>query len=211
MLFLKSIQCFTVVLLALLTWTPSGQCQTISSNWLAASDGEWQDQANWSTGVFPNNGTPNLGDQYDVVIDATGAGYAVDIFDTTAPFNITINSLTLDSPDVVFEHLFTNLVVDSINLTQGTYEFGQGSIVGATISGSGNLQLTSNGLLQDVILETDSVLVTGNSRIGGDLLLNGANGTNLQLSQSGGVSFSDSTPQAILGNGKLQFTDGHWL
>ncbi|MDB2686804.1 hypothetical protein N9Y42_06290 [Mariniblastus sp.] len=208
MLFLKSIRCCPILLLVLLAWTPNVQSQTISSNWLTASDGKWQDQANWSTGVFPNNDTPNLGDQYDVVIDAAGAGYTVDIFDTTAPFNITINSLTLDSPDVTFEHLFTDLVVDSINLIQGTYEFRQGSIVGATISGGGDLQLTSNGLLKDVILETNSVSVTGNPRISGDLLLNGTNGTDILFSNSGSISFSDTTPQAILGSGKLQFTAG---
>ena len=193
---------FTVLLLVLLAWTPNVQCQTISSNWLSATDGDWEDQANWSTPVYPDNNSPNPGDLYDVVMDATGAAYTVDLF---GPSTLAVNSITLDSPDVIFDHGFSNLTVDAINLTQGTYEFGQGSIIGATISGSGNLRLTSNGLLQNITLANDSVSVTGNPSIGGDLPLSG---TDVQL--TGSMSFSDSTPQAIRGNGNLQFTSGNF-
>ena len=201
----KLIRCLPALLLVLLAWTPNVQCQTISSNWLTATDGTWTDPSNWSTTAFPNNGSPNQADQYDALIDAAGSGYTVTLAD-----DIALNSLTLDSPDAVLVQQIGDLVVDSINLAQGTFEAG-GTIVGATISGGGNLVVSSrfnSPRLQDVTLATDFSAATSSlTRISGDLTLDNADWTFDSRSASG--AFDDLTPQAIRGNGALQFMDGN--
>lgn len=199
MLSLKSIRCFPVLLFVLLAWTPNVKCQTISSNWLTATDGSWTNQTNWSTDVFPDNGSPNSGNQYDVFMNATGAAHTIFLSD-----DITINSLTLDSPDMIFEHRSDDLVVDSINLTQGTYELDRGTIVGATISGNGNLlDVLGNSAMQDVTLAID-LASSSSVQILNDLTLNNAN---WQLDdRNSTMRFIDSTSQVIRGNGTIQFT-----
>ncbi|MGI9456946.1 MAG: hypothetical protein ACR2NU_10310, partial [Aeoliella sp.] len=86
----------------------------VSTTWTAADNGDWADAVNWTSALFPNNDTPNLGDTYDVRIDATGAPYKVVLNESVA-----INSLTLDSPDATLSLGNGQLSVPMIDLADG--------------------------------------------------------------------------------------------
>ncbi len=108
--------------LCALGFAPAASAATIASSWVSAADGDWNEPnpipAQWSTDpVFPNNDSPNLGDIWDVTINAEGSLYTV-----TLDTNISINSLILDSGDATLSHTAgTFSVTGSADLLNGSY------------------------------------------------------------------------------------------
>jgi hypothetical protein len=92
---------------------------TAISQWLSPTSGNWTTASNWSTNPFyPDNGQPNAGDQYQVLIDKTGAPYTVSL--TPKP---TVSSVTINSSDAHLQ-LVDGLTTNSLNVTGGTVTVG---------------------------------------------------------------------------------------
>ncbi|MBI1369924.1 MAG: hypothetical protein GC162_14875 [Planctomycetes bacterium] len=96
----------------------------IEAHWLNALTGSWGQTAMWSTNpVFPNNGSPNPGDLYDVYFDATGAAYIV-----SATQNVTLSSLTLNSPDATIEdYSGKTMEIGVLHVDASRFKIGGGS------------------------------------------------------------------------------------
>src|SRR4051812_47743363 len=71
------------------------------ADWVSGVYGSWTDGTHWSTAPnYPNNGNPNGGDAYDVVIAAPGAPfpYTVSLDARLTPTDVVnVNSVTIGS------------------------------------------------------------------------------------------------------------------
>ncbi|KPK84243.1 MAG: hypothetical protein AMJ81_06195 [Phycisphaerae bacterium SM23_33] len=99
-----------------------------NSYWTDAAGGDWNDNANWDTASYPDNGNGGVA-TYAAFIDlVSGSPYSV-----TLNTNITIEAFTLDSSAATLNHTGgTFTVTDTADLLAGTY-----SLAGGTINGSG--------------------------------------------------------------------------
>lgn len=125
-----------------------------SADWLNPVSGNWIDPANWSINpVFPDNGQPSSTDTYSVLIDASGAPYAV-----------TFNSSSLATPTVVVDDITLNstnatllakggtlTALDGINVQQGTFRLFGATLSNTALNGPGQISLMS-GVLDQVTL-----------------------------------------------------------
>ena len=114
----------------------------VGTNWLSATSGSWTTAANWSSNpFFPNDGTPSNGTGYNVVINALGPAYTVNLGSGVMIQNLTLNSpnatLSLDSG--------ANLrIIGAANLQNGTLFFNNGALRGGTLNLTGGLLSFSN-------------------------------------------------------------------
>ena len=109
-----------------LSLSTAGPAMAIGSSWLAAGDGSWTDAANWSTANFPDNGSPNPGDTYDVNLDVAGSAYTVTLENAD---DVTISSLAIGVSDATLsvEHAHTT-VSDEAGTTLLGHEVVIGSV-----------------------------------------------------------------------------------
>src|SRR4051794_23543445 len=112
----------------------SAHGQTTAS-WLTPTSGFWSDGTKWSTSpVFPNNGQPAAADTYNAVIAAIGGSYTV-----TLNGPVTVNSLTLNSPNATFRHdAGTLTLLNGAQISGGAFQ-----LVGGTIAGGGTINVDS--------------------------------------------------------------------
>ena len=191
------------------------------ATWLQASDGNWTEASNWSTNpLFPNNGTPNVADEYAAVIQATGGAYEVSIVDS-----IVLSSLTIDSPDATLSLDAGQLTADTIDIANGVLSLGtngafsrniESEIIGAEITGNaGELLLTAHtgatAVFNNVTLGLDvSVPTSSGSPPRTGLVLREdfqlTNNATLSLERGGALLQIDGS-QAIDGNGEIVFRD----
>lgn len=118
---------------------------TISASWLNATDGNWNDAANWDSDNFPDNAA----NTYDASIAATGAAYAV-----TLDSAVTVDRLVLDSADATVSHTSgTFSVVETAELLAGTFQQAGGVLAGGTyLQNGGEVIFTSGSRLDGVTL-----------------------------------------------------------
>ena len=111
------------------------------ASWTAATSGNWTDASRWSTSpVFPSNGNP-AGTTYDALIDAAGAPYTVRFVS-----DVTLDSLTIDSPDATFWHLEST----------GVPPLGPGilNVLGTIDVRRGNYVLSNLGTIRNARIQT---------------------------------------------------------
>lgn len=125
----SALSALLLVLVAVFAQTANAQ---ITATWLNAASGDWYDPANWSTNPnVPNNGQPNLADEYNVMISPIGGNYVVNL----SVFNgsTTIDSLSLTTPNAtLLQQNHTLTVLNGATISSGVY-----SLDLATFSGGG--------------------------------------------------------------------------
>ncbi len=141
-----------IVMMGLAT---GGQAQTPRetlevAEWLDAVDGDWSDASNWSTDVFPDNGTPLPEKRYEARIDAVGTPYTV-----TLDRDVTVDGLVLDSPDATLQQRTLSFALlggvraeaGVFDVTAGTLTLGGNSLIGdgAELRIGGGSTLASDG------------------------------------------------------------------
>lgn len=142
-----------LIAIAALTNRTFGQT---SASWLTATDGSWTDPLKWSSNPnYPNNGQPGPLDHYDVVIDAVGGNYLVNLPGT----NVTVDSLSVTSPNATLRQPSASFnVLGAARLEAGVFEL-NGSILsagdlivgsvmdwlGGTVTGSGTMTIAPGG------------------------------------------------------------------
>ena len=113
--------------------------QEVTSYWSGVT-GSWTDPTQWSTDPnYPNNGTPS-GVTYDAVINAPGT----DPYTVTLNSNVTVDSVTMDSPSATFSQTGGTLTTPVLNVAAGGYSLENGSLQGATLTAS-NAAIVSLG------------------------------------------------------------------
>lgn len=174
----------------------SGESCTLAvpfvSEWLIASNGNWTDGSKWSTApVYPNNGSPNAGDTYHVVVAATGNPYTVTLND-----DIAVRSLLFDSSDAQL-----GIHRRSLRVTEGLSMNG-GEIV---LSSSDSLFEGSRILLYEEGVASDQIL-SGNGKI----TINGGR-SNVVVGPNNGSLTIDSgiTIETIAGEGEVHSFTGN--
>jgi len=171
-----------------------------TATWLDAVDGQWDDASKWSTPVYPDNGSPAPSDTYDVVIDAAGDSYTVDL-DT----DVSLDSLTLDSADATL-YLYGGplQVAGDVAIQEGLFKMWSGGGI-PTIRG-GRLD-TAEGMEVEVSRgRFDGVTVAGDVRVTYRNDLYVANSLTLdggRIDSSGDIRF-EGGPQTIAGNGEIR-------
>jgi hypothetical protein len=117
-----------------------------SASWLNAASGDWIDPLNWSINPnFPNNGQPNLTDEYDAVISPIGGNYTVSL---PAVDSITIHSLSITSPNAtLFQQGATLSVVNGATIASGIYSLDQGTFAGGALRINSDMEWLSGGML----------------------------------------------------------------
>ncbi len=130
-----------------------------NASWLAPGDDSWTSPAAWSINPsYPNNGSPDSADLYDVAIAAIGSPYTV-----TLNSDITISSLLLNSPDATLRQTSGTLRLadGGATINTGTYQLSGGTIssddaitiasrfdwIGGTLAGLGPVNIASTGSL----------------------------------------------------------------
>ncbi|MEM1305730.1 MAG: hypothetical protein AAGG46_12585, partial [Planctomycetota bacterium] len=78
----------------LLVTAPPAWCQTVVATWIGPAEGDWEDPANWSTGVVP--GELPAGFDQAVTIDGSGLEATV-----TIASNPVVRDLTLTDGDAL--------------------------------------------------------------------------------------------------------------
>jgi hypothetical protein len=187
----------------------------IDSSWQSSVSGSFIDPSRWSTNpVAPNNGTPNPGDSYRAFVTATGAPY-----DVTLNNSITLDALTLDSPDATFRHTGGVLQLAELNLKRGNWVLGDlaagGTIKGATITGSNGTGIlvpgAASSAMDGVTLAAPLTIQSsggGSSRL---RLYNGLtlSGATITMSVGGSpVQINADGFQSISGKGEIVFGSG---
>src|SRR4051812_18464600 len=120
------------------------------SQWLPVASGNWTTASNWSTNPsYPNNGSPTAADQYNVLINQTGAPYTV----TLVPA-VTVNTVKLDSPDATLQ-LVDGLKTNSLDVTNGTVTLGTTSCCGHSLDVFDDITL-NNGSIRLVMSQDQS-------------------------------------------------------
>ena len=196
---------------------------TITASWLNPASGSWNDPTQWTTNpAYPNNGQPSPASIYDAVINASnGIGYTV-----TVPTNITIESLSLNSPDAtVFVPLNETLRLanGSMSVSAGTFDL-QGTLnsdggvtiasnllwENGTLSGNGSVNVLASGLVtiasggQRIISTTLNNAGLINVSVGSPQL----NGGTLNNLASGVINFSQLAPISSVGTNNLLNNSG---
>ena len=119
-----------------------------TSQWLAATSGSWTTASNWSTNPsYPDNGSPTAADQYQVLINQTGAPYTVSL----TP-KVRVDSVTIDSPDAQLT-LVDGLTTNSLNVTDGTVTVGTTTCCTHSLDVQDNVNL-HNGTVRLVMGES---------------------------------------------------------
>jgi hypothetical protein len=188
------------------------------SHWLGAANGVWTDGSKWSTSPnYPDNGRPNAADTYSARIDSLGAPYTVSLVG-----EIEVSDLTIDSANATLAVGSTRLETPNINIVAGTLRLGvsvsgfpgnEAQIVGATITGSGNVQINAarevTPVFDGVTLGVDTfVPPTGGSPPGDRLVLrNGLTIMEDHALRIGGLVTVEGT-QAIQGSGEVVLEGG---
>ena len=150
--------------------------------WSGPASGLWEDAAKWdSDPLFPNNGEAT----FDATIGARAARYEV-----TLGADITIENLSLTSPDATFAHTGGTLQINhDLTLQAGTYSLQGGAIRGATIHETGGVLLfTNNGGNR-----LDGVTMTGS----------------LNMNQAGGAWVRLQNGATLTGSANLGSPDGN--
>ncbi|XAL99600.1 hypothetical protein OT109_18725 [Phycisphaeraceae bacterium D3-23] len=199
----------TRVLLAAALLVPAGlargQITQIQADWVSATDGDWNDPANWSSVDYPDNAGFNF---YDVLFDAAGSPYTA----TLNNLNVDVDSLTLDSTDATLR-LSGGAILDAntIDLRNGTLEITFGTIEDATITATGGVIQNPDQIayFEDVTLASDLQIMGRSLYITNAITL--ANDAVIDLSRAAGASFSnltfEGTDPRIFGSGTLRFHD----
>src|SRR6476661_7964426 len=92
-----------VLELACLAWSASPALAQTTASWLTPVSGSWNEPVKWSSSPFyPNNDNPPS-TSYDVFIAAQGQKHVVYLNISAPTLNVSLNSLTLDSPDAMLE------------------------------------------------------------------------------------------------------------
>ena len=174
----------------------------IESSWLSANNGKWTDASQWSTSPdFPDNGRPNAGDPYTVLIDATGAPYFVSLNGS-----VSVDEVTIDSMDATLALRNSRLETARININGGTLLVSEAEIVGSEITGDGLFIITPEPsgvttVLDAVTLGVDLSVPDDGNRL---TLRNGLTlQDDIQL-EIGGIVDVEGT-QAIDGSGTVLF------
>lgn len=104
--------------------------------WTNAADGLWSEAANWSGGVVPNLESSEVGATHEVVIDALGEPYTVQVDDGLL---LALDNLILDSPDLTLELIGHLKVGQNLELRAGTMRVRgyHNDLVDATLTGDG--------------------------------------------------------------------------
>ncbi len=151
---------------------PSGFSADVTSTWSAAADGNWEDDANWTSVPGPNASPNNGASTYDAVISAAGAPYQVSV-----STDIVCQDITLGSADATVGLLAGKLTaVNGISLSAGTLNFLGGTLLDTTVTPTGGNLLISSGILD-------------HSTLGGDLLMDQP-GASRVLRLQNGASFT---------------------
>ncbi|QNN24041.1 hypothetical protein HED60_17780 [Planctomycetales bacterium ZRK34] len=110
--------------------------------WLNPVSGKWSEASKWSTPVYPNRDYPNMGDAYDVTIDAAGADYTI-----TMDIGATLHSLVVDAPSLTLNTFYLRVGSPvEIRTAQLTVEHGGMSVDGDSIL-HGNVTWNNNGIM----------------------------------------------------------------
>lgn len=105
----------------------------VVARWLNDINGAWVNPARWDSSHSPNNG--NGGFTYDAVLDRTGFDYRIQIQQ-----DVTLNRLTIDSPDVELRHLDGILTaVEGIEIQNGALVLRRGTLANTRIAGDGGV------------------------------------------------------------------------
>ncbi len=180
--------------------------------------GNWNDASNWSTANFPNNGV----DTYNVFIDSGNAAASVATLNTT----VTINDLTIDSPDQLDINAGQTLTLTSGStlsndgtLDINTFTFGNTTL---RLSGAGNVDFIGNGtlIMSDVqarIIGTNSgekltiqdMTIEGAGAIGGGTMeLELQSGAEINANLSGKTMTIDPDSNGVTNAGLIRSTNG---
>jgi filamentous hemagglutinin len=115
----------------------------ITASWLSPVSGTWTDPTKWSTNpVYPNNGSPNPADTYDVVINPSG-GYVVALSS-----DVTVNSISMGSVNISqIWHTAGTLQAGTISMLTSGYRLQGGTINNAYITGPAGTKLLIDAYL----------------------------------------------------------------
>jgi hypothetical protein len=122
-----------------------------TATWLAETNGDWADPTMWSTNPnYPNNGSPT-NTNYQALINATG-GTA---YTATVDSNITVDGITISSPDAELDQTSGSLQAGIINVNSGACEMDGGTLANT------NVNLINGSFTVDQAATLSSVAITG--------------------------------------------------
>src|SRR3989440_7095034 len=183
------------------------------ASWLAAIDSNWTNASQWSTNpIYPNNDNPP-GTTYDATIAATGSAYSVSL-----NTDVSVDSLTLNSPNATLLHTNGALAVNSVNLLAGAYLLEGGWLQAGVITGPGTIRTSrtaqgasTTSTLFGVVLDTDlEIRDTTELDMRGGLTLNGRTITLNNTLGIGGANLiatgQSTNSQTLGGTGTIIFT-----
>ena len=172
--------------------------ETFEARWLEPTDGNWDDAANWSTDAFPQSNQPRQGDDYHVVLDASGEPHVVTIGQGSDPIHVRSLEVGPDAELHLFRSFLSvdegiNLAGGSIKLTDGNSRTPTLTFVGLesdpVISGSGSIIVRSTDRGAVIAERTSSSLTIGPSAtvdlVFGELTMVGSELINLGTMQVG--------------------------
>ncbi len=196
---------FDVISLAVLMLVLPARGQ-VTSEWLNPVSGLWDNPTLWTTDpYYPQNGQPDSGAIYDVLIDAAGSPYTI-----TCGLPVVLNHLLIDSPDATLTVTSSgNLqVTDGIDLQQGTLYLSAGDIFNThiNVAAGAQLQAGSGVVLTNVVLSGDLFVLPSSGTLTLAAGFSFDNGSIHFDSNSTGLAFSGLT--ALNGTGEVVFDGG---
>jgi hypothetical protein len=175
------------------------------ARWVGPVNGNWTDGSKWSTApLFPNNGSP-AGGSYRAVIDAAGAApYRVSLDQ-----DVSVSGVVLNAAGATFDHDDGTLTAGSIEVLAGTYRL-DGTLVGARVTGAGQVVVPGNGALRGATLAVPTVTVGGRLNVRDGLRLEG---TRFRLDAATGTGLNPPWlaflgDQTLAGAGEIVFDGG---
>ncbi len=218
-----------LLVLVCVSWTInlSGSALGVVTNatWLGG-DGNWNNNAKWSSGAAPNN---SGGNNWAVKIDDGNAASST-VTQTTASITVTIDKLVLDADDRLRLNNGVNLIVTNgpgggVVTNRGTITLNATSSSGVTLqvsggtitlAGGGTIALSnhqnnmiSGGTSTDVLINEDNT-IQGAGQIGDNSMGLDNRGT-ISANQPTALVINPSSMTVVINSGILQSTNGALL
>jgi hypothetical protein len=148
-----------------------------TATWVSEKSGNWTDTKRWSSHPhYPNNGIP-VGRNYQAVINATG-GIP---YTATINSNITVDGITIGSPDAQIDQTAGILQAPTIAVDSGTFQMDGGTISSTTLGISGGAFNIGAGTFNNVHVASGNLSLTN---------YNGHTGSSGRLIIENGLTFA---------------------